>query len=530
MSDHQTRSEPVIRTWSTQDRDFANEWLGESTLGTLKSFAGAWAFCIQRPDGTATLARDVVGVQPLYYATSTDGSLHVSPRIADLLDTPGISHDLDYDAIALRILRNRIDRERTEFAAIKQVPAGSIAHWDGRQMSVETYWSAAEVPDPDESLSFDDCVDRIREALHGSVRRAIGSAMRVGSHVSGGLDCSAVAVLAHHELRSRGSGLTRGFSWSPTFESVPALERDERRLVGQVATKAGFPIDFIDPDTTDDTWYRQANQHRMPNPMSAAEPRIVPAIAARGVAVTLSGWGGDEFLSHNGRSVYSYLQHERQYRQLRTEVLARGRTVGRSTVRSWASYAKLRLSPLVARFGRDSADEREERLLAAAAESSQFVYDRHQEWLTASNQARSPRQTQEVLLRAGFLQARVATWQEMGSDWGFTYGFPMLDVASIETALQLPWWAYKHQGWGRAAYRKAVEPFLPPEVVWNLTKTDPAAVTGARQRSATSVGPRMMRSEDPRIVDLTERAQAARLRPESGRREVLRSAVDQRIR
>ena len=57
---------------------------------------------------------------------------------------------------------------------------------------------------------------------------------------------------------------------------------------------------------------------------------------------------------------------------------------------------------------------------------------------------------------------------------GVSYRFPMLDLGVVEAALRMPWWAYLGSGWDRLAFRLAIEPYVPQDVAWNMTKDEPA--------------------------------------------------------
>ena len=79
-----------------------------------------------------------------------------------------------------------------------------------------------------------------------------------------------------------------------------------------------------------------------------------------------------------------------------------------------------------------------------------------------------------MLLTGGHLQRRCDGWYQTGRLFDIFYRYPLLDLDVVTAALQLPWWAFCSQGWTRTAFRMAVEPWVPPSVAWNVTKSEPA--------------------------------------------------------
>jgi hypothetical protein len=90
------------------------------------------------------------------------------------------------------------------------------------------------------------------------------------------------------------------------------------------------------------------------------------------------------------------------------------------------------------------------------------------------------------------------------SDWdsgsrGIDYRYPLLDLHVVTGALQLPWWAYRSQGWNRVACRKAVTDWVPGSVAWNILKNEPALTTqlaNARNTTTTAVQRRRPTGDD----------------------------------
>ena len=131
------------------------------------------------------------------------------------------------------------------------------------------------------------------------------SAFPIAAHISGGLDSSSVAVLAARGLRAQGKDLAAGFSWSPPLsDESPLAPNDERPRIAEISTREGIPVRFA-PVTASD-WVAVFDRDVSTRPAETARKELVVNRMASesGIRVLLSGWGGDEFASFNGRGFY----------------------------------------------------------------------------------------------------------------------------------------------------------------------------------------------------------------------------------
>ena len=151
-------------------------------------------------------------------------------------------------------------------------------------MRTEKYWFPDQLPGPDESLTLDDCAELLRERIDAAVRRLTPTDRVVGAHVSGGLDCTAVACHANHVLAESGGGLVAGYSLGPSEAHVPRFEGEERAILDDVAAQEGFPIRLVHPDESGD-WYFLRDINRYPQSTHIRERWVLPMAAADGVQV-----------------------------------------------------------------------------------------------------------------------------------------------------------------------------------------------------------------------------------------------------
>jgi len=209
-------TEVLLRGWI--------EW-GDEVLDRIE---GIFSFAlVDERDGRALLARDRLGVKPLYWAEH-DGVLYAgsAPR-ALLALQPELGRDHDRVAIAQFLTLLWVPHPRTPWTAIHKLPPGHALSFDGRRASTWRYWSApAAGPD---ALTGDALLDVIRTATD----RQLLSDVPVGLLFSGGLDSTILLeLMRQHYGDAELAALTAGFdATSQRLEMVP----DDTRYAREVA-------------------------------------------------------------------------------------------------------------------------------------------------------------------------------------------------------------------------------------------------------------------------------------------------------
>lgn len=479
-------------------------WAAPGSLGTdrvvsafeaggvpaLARIAGPWAVVLrEQSTGDLVVACDPVGVQPLFWARTSNGSIVVSSWLETLAQRDDVDDALDYDGVVISEALGCHGTESlsyTRFKAIRKVPWGrALRIRPDRTLSIAQYWFPEELPEPDTSLSLDDCAALLREQIDTAVRRLTPTDVAVGSHVSGGLDCSAVACRADEVLREGGhAGVVAGYSWSPSVEHVPRFEGDERSILDDISVARGFPIRLVHPDESGDWWFL-IDPNAYPQSTHVKERWTLPQAAADGVRVLLSGWGGDELASFNGREVLSMLIRQGRFPTVWRESVRRAQVqqphrtgpLGKARAFAGALYGAMpdRIQDLRHREEAKERAQHEREIDAEMRGFSPIAADVRQTRSREFLAARTPRDVQMLLLTGGHIQHRTAAWYQTGRLWGIDYRYPLLDLGVVETALQLPWWAWRSGGWSRVAYRKAVAGWVPDSVAWNTSKVEPAS-------------------------------------------------------
>ncbi len=199
-------------------------------------FFGMFAFAVvEHHSGMAFLARDRLGVKPLYLARTPD-RLRFASTLPALL--AGSDVDTEIDPVALHhylTFHAVVPEELTLLRGVSRLPPGVVmrVHPDGRSEQ-RRYWSLRVEEDPARSGQRpEEWVEEVEAALRRAVRRRLVADVPVGVLLSGGLDSSLITAL----LAEEGQG--RLATYSIGFETLGDEEGDEFRWSDPVAERYG---------------------------------------------------------------------------------------------------------------------------------------------------------------------------------------------------------------------------------------------------------------------------------------------------
>ena len=166
------------------------------------------------------IARDRIGIKPLYFAWTRDGFLFAS-EIKALLAHPSLASDVEPTALYHYLSFLATPAPLTMFRGVYKLPAGFRAFIDpSRRMSCERYWDALPGQGPDSEmireLSGSDlqefAVKRTLELIEAAVEKRMMSDVPFGVFLSGGIDSSVNTALMTQCLGRPVRSFTVGFS------------------------------------------------------------------------------------------------------------------------------------------------------------------------------------------------------------------------------------------------------------------------------------------------------------------------------
>lgn len=224
----------------------------------VKRFNGMFAFAVyERESGRLTIARDRLGIKPVYYIKESE-SLRFASTLPALLAAGGV--DTSIDPIALNYymsFHSVVPPERTILKGIKKLPPATIAtiEPDGT-MTQERYWQLQYgQTDEDRNCSQTEWEEETLEVLRRAVKRRLVADVPVGVLLSGGLDSSLiVGLLAEHSSQQIET-------FSIGFETVGDERGDEFKYSDIIAA------------------HYQTRHHKLPIDSAGALPALQDCIA-----------------------------------------------------------------------------------------------------------------------------------------------------------------------------------------------------------------------------------------------------------
>ena len=427
---------------------------------------GDYAFAVwDRRARTLFCARDPVGARPFYYAETSHGFVFAS-AVEAVLAAPGVDDRLDESTVATWLVRrNPLSNTRTFFAMVRKLPPGHTLTVAGAAPPrLRRYWRPERAPRV-RRASDDAYAEEFLDLYARAVRDRLRGPDPVGVHLSGGLDSSTMVALAARELRRQGRPPPLAYTWLPPRDRQPAAAgapeyevldavcaREELRLFHQFEVT---PEELLAMSRRDGVYPGRR--------LSLLEASVQRRAAEHGVRVLLSGWGGDEGVSFNGRGLYAHLLLSGRWPRLVAECRARElglRHVIGETVRSL-------IPPMPRRLRR----WRNPRSFPNTFIDPAFAR-RQPPRPVPHRRGVGTRRSQLRLLRDGHLIRDTELLAASGARHGIEYRYPLLDRRLLEFALGLPSEQFRRGKWGRWLMRHAGQSLLPRDVCWRLDKDD----------------------------------------------------------
>jgi asparagine synthase (glutamine-hydrolysing) len=279
------------------------EEYGERCVERLR---GMFAFAVwDARRRTLLLARDRVGIKPLYYA-AVGGRLIFASELKSILRLPEVATRLDWPAVAHLFAFLSTPADQSIVADVRKLePARTLTVSADRGLRMRRYWDVAF--EPRHGRGEAEIVEELREALDESVRLHLVSDVPLGAFLSGGIDSSAVVASMAKSVAAPVKTFSIGFKEDEWSELPHA-----RRVAKSLGTDHYEQV--LDPDVVeilDDIVFHLDEPF---GDSSAIPTYMVSGLAARHVKVVLSGDGGDELFG--GYDKYRVEARERRYDRL----------------------------------------------------------------------------------------------------------------------------------------------------------------------------------------------------------------------
>ncbi|MBF0588639.1 MAG: amidotransferase 1, exosortase A system-associated [Magnetococcales bacterium] len=439
----------------------------------VERFQGMFAFALwDRNRERLFLARDPMGIKPLYYAQLPDGWLAFASELKALQSLPNLRREINPLAVESYVALGYIPDPQTIYKETHKLPP---AH------HLQIQRDAPPLPNPQRywSVSFRsswqgteaEAGAELVERFCSSVRSHMVSDVPVGTFLSGGIDSSAVAAMMAGATQDPITACTVSFSDAAFDESPQARQVAERyTLHHQLAQADPERFDLLDQMVT---------LYDEPFADASAWPTyLVCEQARKRVKVVLSGDGGDESLA--GYRRYGLFQQEQRLRAL-LPLKIRGPlfgVLGRLYPKLDRAPRFLRAKSTFQALARDTVDgyfdgvsildadwrnrllkrEFRQKLQGFRAED---LFRHHAKQIDADH----PVSLVQALDMQTFLQRVLTKVDRASMAHGLEVRVPMLDHKLVAWVARLPIEFKLRGGVGKHLFRRALGPYLPDEIL-----------------------------------------------------------------
>ena len=445
----------------------------------LTSLNGIFAFAIwDTRDGSLFLARDSIGVKPLYYASAPRGFLFASEMKA-LLQASDVATNIDPRAVVSYLTYLWCPAPLTMFADIKKLEPGHGMRV--RRGKIETIRQFYELPykhEPVHAISIPDAVGELRRTLKQAVERQMVADVPVGAFLSGGLDSGAVVSFAREF-----AGSTRMQCFTIGFTGAGASEEgmtDDLPYAQRLAQHLGVDLHTVNvgPEMVN---HLEEMIYHLDEPQADPAPLNVLLISqlarSNGISVLLSGAGGDDI----------FTGYRRHYALMQEKYWAWTPECARSLLRRFAEasptntprarrlvkalrYADLDGDERIASYFYWAPPQLVSRLCRPLLESAASAGSRSSALTDslASLPSDTPRLNRMLYLEAKHFLAdhNLNYTDKMSMAAGVEVRVPLLDPDLINFAARLPVHYKQHGRIGKWLFKKAMESDLPRDVIY----------------------------------------------------------------
>lgn len=284
-------TEVILEAWRAWGRD------------ALPRMNGMFAFALfDARDASLVLARDPLGIKPLYYRFA-GGVLTFGSELGALRKHRGFDPAIDRGALGRYLRHGYVVGPETIYTGARRLQPGDFLTWSGGRIELDTFWSLTAAPEAEPPTGFAATVDALEQLLGDAVERQMISDVPLGAFLSGGIDSSAVVAL----MQERAKRPVRTFSIG--FEDAASNEAPFARAVAGHLGTEHTELTVRRSDARDVALQLPALYDEPFADASAIPTTLLSRLTRRHVTVSLSGDGGDELFG-------GYRQYQR-FQQLR---------------------------------------------------------------------------------------------------------------------------------------------------------------------------------------------------------------------
>lgn len=263
--------------------------------GCLEHLRGMFGFAIwDNVRRELFLARDRMGIKPLYYAQG-GGDFIFGSEIKSILEHSAIKPSMDLTALSHYLSLKYVPAPLTLFSGIYSLPPGHSMTIANGQVKTKRYWDVSFAK-PEKILSEQEYSDQLLELLRETIRLHLRSDVPFGAFLSGGVDSSTIVALMSEELRTPVKTFSVGFDGEGIQDELPYAQ--------QVADKFGCEHHTLSITSDDFLHYAEHVLWHLDQPIAdqaTVATHMVAKLARQHVKMVLTGEGGDELFAGYAR-------------------------------------------------------------------------------------------------------------------------------------------------------------------------------------------------------------------------------------
>lgn len=454
-------TEVILHAW--------REW-GEDCVQHLR---GMFAFVLwDRARQTLFMARDRLGVKPLYYSLLDDGRLLVASELKGLTCHPQLSRDLDPQALEDYLALGYVPEPRSIYRRVAKLAPGHSLTWRHGEAEPRPhcYWDLPYRPLA--AMEDGEAVFELTARLREAVDIRLVAEVPLGAFLSGGVDSSSVVAMMAQVSGEPVNTCAIGFGERDYDESGYARQVAERYHTRHVAKQ-------VDPDDFS-LFDKLVDLYDEPFADSSALPTYrVCELARQRVTVALSGDGGDEGLAGYRRYGWQ-LQEQRQrdaipapLRRLIGGLGAFYPDMPRAPrwLRARATLRAIGRDPVAGYLQLHSVLDGDTRALVYSDGMQRELQGYSALEVMRAHAARAPTDDPLSLVQyldyKTYLPGDILTKVDRASmAHGLEVRVPLLDHRLVEWLSGLPNGFKQRDGQGKWLLKKAMEPYLPHDVLY----------------------------------------------------------------
>jgi asparagine synthase (glutamine-hydrolysing) len=163
---------------------------------SVERLRGMFAYAVwDTREKSLFLARDRLGIKPLYWCEFPDGRLAFASELKSLLEIDGLDRSIDPHAVEEYLALGYVPEPKTIFTNVRKLEPGHwlLARHDSSQVASQEYWDIpfAPVQVASEAQAAEELIERLRDAVNV---RMIAD-VPLGAFLSGGVDSSGVVAM-----------------------------------------------------------------------------------------------------------------------------------------------------------------------------------------------------------------------------------------------------------------------------------------------------------------------------------------------